>query len=58
MDGEEPELMGEQINRLGAYYLAMAEAEMDAGAGLLDGFVIWGDVAYGKCTFDGAGLLA
>jgi hypothetical protein len=26
-------------------------AEIAAGAGLLDGFVIWGDVAYKKCTF-------
>ncbi len=29
----------------------MARAEIEAGAGLLDGFVIWGDVAYKKCTF-------
>jgi uroporphyrinogen-III decarboxylase len=29
----------------------MAKAEIEAGAGLLDGFVIWGDVAYKKCTF-------
>ena len=26
-------------------------AELAAGAGLLDGFVIWGDVAYKKCMF-------
>jgi len=49
--GEYPEQMGEVINRLGEYYLKMAEAELAAGAGLLDGFVIWGDVAYKKCTF-------
>lgn len=49
--GEEPERMGEAINRIGAFYLEMAKAEIEAGAGLLDGFVIWGDVAYKKCTF-------
>jgi len=49
--GEYPERMGDVINRLGAFYLEMAQAEMEAGAGLLDGFVIWGDVAYKKSTF-------
>jgi uroporphyrinogen-III decarboxylase len=49
--GEFPERMGAVIARLGAFYLEMAEAEMKAGADLLDGFVIWGDVAYKKCTF-------
>lgn len=49
--GEEPERMGEAINRIGAHYLAMAEAELAAGEGLLDGFVIWGDVAYKHGTF-------
>lgn len=49
--GEYPERMGTVINRLGEFYLAMAKAELAAGAGLLDGFVIWGDVAYKKCTF-------
>ena len=43
--------MGAVIHRIGAFYLAMAQAELKAGAGLLDGFVIWGDVAYKKCTF-------
>jgi len=49
--GEYPEEMGRVINRLGAFYLACAEAELDAGQGLLDGFVIWGDVAYKNDTF-------
>ncbi len=48
---EHPERMGTVINRLGAFYLEMAKAELEAGAGRLDGFVIWGDVAYKKCTF-------
>ncbi len=46
--GEYPEEMGEAINRIGAFYLEMAKAEIAAGGGLLDGFVIWGDVAYKK----------
>jgi hypothetical protein len=49
--GEEPERMGAVINRIGAFYLEMAKAEIEAGAGLLDGFVVWGDVAYKKSTF-------
>ena len=49
--GEEPERMGAVINRIGEFYLEMAKAEMDAGQGWLDGFVIWGDVAYKRCTF-------
>ncbi len=48
---EFPSRMGAVINRIGEFYLEMAKAELAAGAGLLDGFVIWGDVAYKKCTF-------
>lgn len=44
--GEYPGEMGEVVARIGEFYLAMAKAEIAAGAGLLDGFVIWGDVAY------------
>ena len=49
--GEYPDEMGEVINRIGAFYLALAKAEIAAADGMLDGFVIWGDVAYKKCTF-------
>jgi hypothetical protein len=49
--GEYPEEMGEVIHRIGAFYLELAKAEIKAGAGLLDGFVIWGDVAYKQSTF-------
>jgi len=49
--GEEPERMGAVINRIGAHYLECAKAEIDAGKGLIDGFVIWGDVAYKKGMF-------
>ncbi len=46
-----PEAMGQVANRLGEFYLECAKAEMAAGRGLLDGFVIWGDVAYQAGTF-------
>ena len=59
--GAEPDRMGAVINRIGAHYLECARAEINAGRGLLDGFVIWGDVAYRKrgCFFrptTGAGI--
>lgn len=41
-----PERMGAVLNRIGAHYVECARAAMDAADGLLDGFVIWGDVAY------------
>jgi len=44
--GMHPAEMGRVIRRLGAFYLECAKAAMDAAAGLLDGFVIWGDVAH------------
>jgi uroporphyrinogen decarboxylase len=49
--GEDPERMGRVIDRIGAYYLEMAGAQIEAADGLLDGFVIWGDVAYKRSTF-------
>ena len=49
--GEFPERMGAIVNRIGAYYLECAKAEIDAGEELLDGFLIWGDVAYKKGMF-------
>ena len=44
--GEYPERFGEQILRIGAFYLECCKAEIEAADGLLDGMVIWGDVAY------------
>jgi hypothetical protein len=44
--GEYPDEMGEVIARIGRFYYEMARAQIEAGAGLLDGFVVWGDVAY------------
>jgi uroporphyrinogen decarboxylase len=47
----EPERMGAVINRIGQFYLDCAKAAIDAGGSWLDGFVIWGDVAYKRSTF-------
>lgn len=46
-----PERMGAVINRIGAHYANCARAAMEAADGLLDGFVIWGDVAYKQGMF-------
>lgn len=46
-----PERMGKVINRVGQFYLECAKASIEAGEGLLDGFVIWGDVAYKDSMF-------
>lgn len=46
-----PERMGKVINRIGQFYLECAKACIEAGEGLLDGFVIWGDVAYKDSMF-------
>jgi len=44
--GLHPDRMARVIHGIGEHYAACAAAAMDAAAGLLDGFVIWGDVAY------------
>ena len=49
--GEFPEQFGKQLLRIGEFYYKCAEAEIKAGQGLLDGFVIWGDVAYRNGMF-------
>jgi hypothetical protein len=49
--GMDPDRMGSAINRIGQFYLDLCKAELEAGKGLLDGFVIWGDVAYQKGLF-------
>jgi len=38
--------LGECINRIGQFYLDCTKAQIKAADGLLDGMVIWGDVAY------------
>jgi uroporphyrinogen decarboxylase len=47
----EPERMGTVLNRVGQFYFDCAKAAIDAASPRLDGFVIWGDVAYKKGTF-------
>ena len=49
--GMYPQRIGKVINRIGQFYLDCAKAEIQAANGLLDGFVIWGDVAYKRGMF-------
>jgi uroporphyrinogen-III decarboxylase len=44
--GMYPERFGKQINRIGEFYLSCLKAQIQAAEGLLDGMVIWGDVAF------------
>ena len=49
--GEDPERFGRQVLRIGEFYVECVKAALDAAKGLLDGFVIWGDVAYAGNMF-------
>lgn len=49
--GEYPERFGKQLLRIGEFYYNCAKAEIEAAGGLLDGLVIWGDVAYRNGLF-------
>lgn len=44
--GMYPDELGECINRIGQFYLDCTKAQIAAADGLLDGMVIWGDVAF------------
>jgi len=44
--GMYPDELGASTEKIGQFYLDAANAQIDAAGGLLDGFVIWGDVAY------------
>ena len=44
--GMYPDELGACINKIGQFYLDCTKAQIAAADGLLDGFVIWGDVAY------------
>lgn len=46
-----PQRLGACINRIGEFYLNCCKAAIEAAAEYLDGFVIWGDVAYRKSMF-------
>jgi uroporphyrinogen decarboxylase len=43
-----PEEVGRFIERINEFALGITEAQIEAAEGLLDGMVIWGDVAYKK----------
>ncbi len=45
---EEPERLGRQIERICQFSLELTEAQIKAADGMLDGMVVWGDVAYKK----------
>lgn len=46
--GMYPDRLGECINRIGQFYLDCMKAQIEAADGLLDGMVIWGDVAFSQ----------
>ncbi len=47
----EPDRLGTVINRIGRFYLECCKAAIAAAGPWLDGWVIWGDVAYKRGTF-------
>jgi len=46
-----PEEVGAFVGRINEFSLKLAEAQIEAAGGMLDGMVIWGDVAYRKDMF-------
>jgi uroporphyrinogen decarboxylase len=46
-----PEEIGAFVRRLGDFAVGLTEAQIAAAGGMLDGMVIWGDVAYRKDLF-------
>jgi len=46
-----PDEIGKFVERIGEFVVEMTEAQIRAADGLLDGMVIWGDVAYRKTLF-------
>ena len=46
-----PERFGKIIERIGQFYYDLTKAQIKAGDGFLDGFVIWGDIAYKNGLF-------
>lgn len=46
-----PDEVGRFVDRINAFALQIARAQIAASGGLLDGMVIWGDVAYKKGMF-------
>ena len=46
-----PERLGEAVKRIGRFYVEFTKAQIEAADGLIDGMVIWGDVAYRQNLF-------
>jgi uroporphyrinogen decarboxylase len=46
-----PGEVGRFVERLGEFVVGLAQAQIGAAGGLLDGMVIWGDVAYRQSLF-------
>jgi len=44
--GEAPDRLGRSIDRVARFCFDLAKAQIQAADGLLDGMVVWGDVAY------------
>jgi len=49
--GMYPERIGKVIERIAEFYVECTRAQLEAANGLLDGMVIWGDVAYTRSMF-------
>ncbi len=49
--GLHPDELGRFIERLGAFCIELTKAQIKAAGGLIDGMVVWGDVAYRKDVF-------
>ncbi|MGD1010029.1 MAG: uroporphyrinogen decarboxylase family protein [Candidatus Aminicenantales bacterium] len=49
--GLDPDEVGRFVARIGEFVLGIARAQIRAAGGLLDGMVIWGDVAYRNDLF-------
>ena len=48
--GEYPDRLGRVVERICKFSLELTKAQIKAASGLLDGMVVWGDVAYRKGT--------
>lgn len=46
--GLEPDALGKFIDRIGEFAVELTKAQIKAAGGMLDGMVVWGDVAYTK----------
>lgn len=46
-----PDELGKFVERIGEFVLGLTKAQIEAADGLLDGMVIWGDVAYTRDLF-------